>query len=342
MPYYYSIHYLTLEFLCNSSELTEQIMLFRRIIIISPPHLSVHLVQQRTPPNTPQEWLNKLPQMTKYLEAALYFSAASFHEYQDTSTLKQRLQQLAVIKGIGESAFLRCNQLANVELREGLRRIDKRVFQNCSTPTSIAIPSTVEVIGTKAFLHCTQLASVELREGLERIDERAFEGCTSLESIRIPSTVKFIHSQAFFDCNNLAAIEFWDEIEQLVNEASLPWWNRGVSEAALRTYYFLAQCNIRSRLDQIKFQTWKNNIHAMLQRIPEELEDKNYLQSIASQLANYEHLQEVAPLLELALWKSKISEQTNTKDIDAQLKLQCRFNSLSMAPIIIQNALSFL
>ena len=235
-----------------------------------------------------------------------------------------------------------CNQLANVELREGLRRIDKRVFQNYSSLTSIAIPSTVEVIGTKAFLRCNQLANVELREGLERIDERAFEGCTSLESIRIPSTVKFIHPQAFFDCNNLAAIEFWDEIEQLVNEASLPWWNRGVSEAALRTYYFLAQCNIRLRLDQIKFQTWKDNIHAMLQRIPEELEDKNYLQSIASQLANYEHLQEVAPLLELALWKSKISEQTNTKDIDAQLKLQCRFNSLSMAPIIIQNALSFL
>ena len=46
-------------------------------------------------PNAPQDWLKKLPQMAKRLEESLYRSAKSFNEYNDASTLKQRLQQLA-------------------------------------------------------------------------------------------------------------------------------------------------------------------------------------------------------------------------------------------------------
>ena len=55
---------------------------------------SVHLLKQRKP-NAPQDWLKKLPQMAKRLEESLYRSAKSFDEYNDASTLKQRLQQLA-------------------------------------------------------------------------------------------------------------------------------------------------------------------------------------------------------------------------------------------------------
>jgi len=60
---------------------------------------SVHLLQQRKP-NAPQEWLKKLPQMAKRLEESLYRSAKSFEQYNDASTLKHRLQQLAVNIGM--------------------------------------------------------------------------------------------------------------------------------------------------------------------------------------------------------------------------------------------------
>ena len=63
------------------------------------PQISVHLLRQRKP-NAPQEWLNKLPQMAKRLEESLYRSAASFDAYNDISTLKQRLQQLAMNIGM--------------------------------------------------------------------------------------------------------------------------------------------------------------------------------------------------------------------------------------------------
>lgn len=55
---------------------------------------SVHLLKQRKP-NAPQDWLKKLPQMAKRLEESLYRSAKDFNEYNDATTLKARLQQLA-------------------------------------------------------------------------------------------------------------------------------------------------------------------------------------------------------------------------------------------------------
>ena len=59
----------------------------------------VALLQQRKP-NAPKEWLDKLPQMAKRLEESLYRTASRFETYSDTSTLKARLQQLAMNIGM--------------------------------------------------------------------------------------------------------------------------------------------------------------------------------------------------------------------------------------------------
>jgi len=55
----------------------------------------VQLLKQRDK-NSSQEWLNKLPQMVKQLEVSLYRSAPSYEAYSDTTTLKSRLQELAI------------------------------------------------------------------------------------------------------------------------------------------------------------------------------------------------------------------------------------------------------
>ena len=55
----------------------------------------VRLLKQKDK-NASQEWLNKLPQMVKQLEVSLYRSAPSFEAYADISTLKHRLQLLAM------------------------------------------------------------------------------------------------------------------------------------------------------------------------------------------------------------------------------------------------------
>ena len=267
----------------------------------------------------------------------------------------------STVRVIGEKVFKDCRRLRNVELNDGLEHIDRWAFEGCTSLEQISFPSTVKVIGEGAFRGCSHLRIVELREGLERINTWAFAGCTSLESIRIPFTVIEVGQRAFRGCNKLVEIEFCDEMEQFVNEALLPWWNHGLSKVSLRAYSFLAQHNIPARMHTIKVQKWKNNIHNMLQRIPEELkeeenddsegdnyfydfaeEDNDYFDSIESRLANYEHLQEVAPFLELALWKAKIMEQSNGSPINNKKKILCRVNSFSMFAIIFPNVLSFL
>ena len=57
--------------------------------------ISVKLLKQKDK-NASPEWLTKLPQMVKQLEVSLYRSAPSYEAYSDISTLKHRLQQLAM------------------------------------------------------------------------------------------------------------------------------------------------------------------------------------------------------------------------------------------------------
>ena len=57
------------------------------------------LLQARKP-NASAEWMQRLPLMSRRLEESLFRSATSFEEYRDTSTLRKRLQELAIVMGL--------------------------------------------------------------------------------------------------------------------------------------------------------------------------------------------------------------------------------------------------
>ncbi len=59
-------------------------------------------------------------------------------------------------------------------------------------------------------------------------------------------------------------------------------------------------------------------------------------------LSVYEHLKDVPALLELAIWKSKITEQYDFDLLNHIMKMQCRTDSITMANIIVRNVLPFL
>ena len=92
----------------------------------------VHLLQQRKP-NAPDEWLKKLPQMAKRLEESLYRSAKSFDQYNDTSTLKQRLQQLAVNIG------MKTKKLQQLQQQQQQQKQQMALQQ---APAATTLPST--------------------------------------------------------------------------------------------------------------------------------------------------------------------------------------------------------
>ena len=80
----------------------------------------------------------------------------------------------------------------------------------------------------------------------------------------------------------------------------------------------------------------------MLERIPSIFPKSlnAHFYSIDSKLSAYEG----STMLEMAIWKSKIVEKTDGDIylLDADMKMSCHIDSLSMVDIIVPNVLSFL
>lgn len=258
----------------------------------------------------------------------------------------------STVKVIAQEAFMGCTQLIHVELGEGLDLISSRVFKSCTLLHRIYIPSSVTSIARGAFLGCTHLRNLELSEGLREIGPTAFADCTSLENVHIPSTVEYLAGNSFENCTSMAAICFCEEIEEFLALLSIQdWWNHGRSSISLESYNRLIQYSILQRTSSITMMRGRTNIHAMVRRISSIVSNPRHLDYlfdiIDSELSVYERLQaDVAPLLMLAIWKSKMSDIDDGYACDSvnvdEMKVKGRYDSESMASVIVPNVLDFL
>ena len=94
-------------------------------------------------------------------------------------------------------------------------------FWDCTSLTSVTIPSSVTSIGGGAFSGCGSLTSVTISEGVTSIGWYAFSGCRSLTSVTIPSSVTFIDDEAFADCRSLTSVRVYNCLLNLDN-AGIP------------------------------------------------------------------------------------------------------------------------
>lgn len=67
--------------------------------------------------------------------------------------------------------------------------IGEYAFYDCSSLTSVKIPSSVTEIGKDAFSGCSSLTSVNIPSGVTEIGEYTFSGCSGLKSI-------YVHAEA--------------------------------------------------------------------------------------------------------------------------------------------------
>ena len=101
---------------------------------------------------------------------------------------------------VRQYAFYDCKQLREVIFNDGLQKIGWNAFRNCTSLSSIALPSTVTEIGEYAFSFCNKLRDVTFNDGLQKIGAWSLGNCTLLSSIVLPSTLTEIGRESFFNC----------------------------------------------------------------------------------------------------------------------------------------------
>ena len=128
-------------------------------------------------------------------------------------------------------------EINGVEL--GVTSIDSYAFNNCSSLTSLEIPSSVTSIGSNAFENCSSLTSVTFGEDSQLTEFRngVFAHCDKLTSIDIPSKVVKIDDWAFSESWNIKNIRSYaKEVPEISGFNNTNIVNIQVPESSIEAY----------------------------------------------------------------------------------------------------------
>lgn len=109
------------------------------------------------------------------------------------------------IISIRNNAFYNCTSLTSINLPSSLTRIGNNAFQGCTSLASVNLPSSLTTIGSYAFQDCTSLTSISFPSSLTAVNSNAFEN-TGLTSVTIPSGMPYNAFSVFRNCKNLKSV----------------------------------------------------------------------------------------------------------------------------------------
>ncbi|MBP2691350.1 MAG: leucine-rich repeat protein [Muribaculaceae bacterium] len=158
------------------------------------------------------------------LATVIFNSKSAIKAIGDSAFAESRIKAItlpATVESVGDYAFDRCGNLADVTLSESLRTIGNYAFNECTALPKIEIPGSVKSIGDYAFYHTSNLVELILNEGLETIGKYAF--CQKyhinrlFEPLYMPSSLKSVGEMAFANFNpeyvNIADLASWCNID---------------------------------------------------------------------------------------------------------------------------------
>ncbi|GMH75527.1 hypothetical protein TrLO_g7239 [Triparma laevis f. longispina] len=118
--------------------------------------------------------------------------------------LVTRVIFLLNITKVGNGACFWADNLAVVEIPEGVERIEFEAFGCCSSLNTVYFPTTLRVIGDQAFAYCESLDNVDLlHTNLHELGTQAFWACSGLKSMKIPDSLQTLGSRIFHYCSKL-------------------------------------------------------------------------------------------------------------------------------------------
>ena len=160
---------------------------------------------------------------TLYSDGKLYFSGeGDIKYYSPWSSYTEDIKCVKICSGItsiGSRVFENCTSLTSITIPNSVTRIDSRAFSDCTSLTSITIPNSVTRIDSRAFSDCTSLTSITIPDSVTRIGEFTFSGCESLKSITIPDGIEWICQHTFARCTSLTSVIIPDSVTSIDTSA---------------------------------------------------------------------------------------------------------------------------
>ena len=91
----------------------------------------------------------------------------------------------ATIKNIEGEAFNGCKRLTTIDFEDGFScDIGQDMFKNCDNLAAIEIPNGVKYIGSNSFANCKKLSEITIPSTVTSIYNNVFSGCNSLQTIK--------------------------------------------------------------------------------------------------------------------------------------------------------------
>ena len=126
------------------------------------------------------------PEEYTYLKAAEKEKILTFKDLKD-------------YRGVDQQGYRFRQDIEEVVIPEGAKKIQKSMFFNCRELKNIYLPDTIEEIEDFAFADCVKLEEISFKgkTNLRKIGISAFENCKSLDKVDIPKYVEKLEASSF-------------------------------------------------------------------------------------------------------------------------------------------------
>ncbi len=112
--------------------------------------------------------------------------------FAEGNVLLEKVVLPSTIKCIGQRAFYYCAHLVDINLPEGLERIEDQAIQTASHLKITSVPSTLTYVGRGGFADQYDTTELYLPEGVTYIGKQAFYSDSKLEKLYIPGSVEVL------------------------------------------------------------------------------------------------------------------------------------------------------
>eukprot|EP00986_Skeletonema_menzelii_P003119 scaffold912_cov178-Skeletonema_menzelii.AAC.4 len=279
------------------------------------------------------------------------------------------------VKIVPERAFYYRRQLIYVEFHDDIEIIEELAFECCESLKGSIKLLGVKIIKAAAFQYCCELTDVEFGDQLETIEHYAFNSCTTLKNIKMPS-VRNIGSGAFYGCKELSDVECGEPLETLHGDAflhcrklkriALPLKGIMIGGSVFYGCPMLTTVDlvggIHNTVASLHMESWRSEMADEINRINQVLPTirtgdktqaiRQWMRSVIHLLDHYkaEHqrvLKEATTLLELVLWKAKLSDSGGVEGEGVRIvgeveRAREEVRVTSGADVVIKNVLPFL